>query len=222
MKSAVEHRVHIGEVIQNAAVFNFRRSLGDEMKSNTLLETVARLFALLEERRIEYALAGGVALLQYVEGRNTEDIDLVISPSSLEHLPEIRIANRDADFARGDFDGVRVDLLLTSNSLFENVRRNFVSPQHFVERDIPCATVEGLLLMKMYALPSLYRQGSFARVGLYENDIATLIHDYKPDIEPLFEEVAKHLSASDLAEVRGIISEILERIERFEQGSTSS
>jgi hypothetical protein len=44
--------------------------------SDFLIETVARFFALLCERRIEYVLVGGIATLQYVEGRNTEDIDL--------------------------------------------------------------------------------------------------------------------------------------------------
>lgn len=222
MKSGTEHRVHIGAVIRNAVVFNFRNKPGDEMNTDTLLETVARLFRLLSEREIKYALVGGIALLQYVEGRNTEDIDLVLGPSSLDRLPEIEIASKDADFAGGNFGGVRVDLLLTSNSLFEKVRQSYVTNQRFVEHEVPCATVEGLLLMKMYALPSLYRQGSFARVGLYENDIATLIHDYKPDIEPLLEELGAHLSATDLDEVRDIISEIRERIERFKKGSTRS
>jgi len=58
--------------------------------------------------------------------------------------------------------------------------------------------VEGLLLLKLYALPSLSRQENFARVGLYENDIATLNHDYRPDLNPLFEELESHLSASDM------------------------
>jgi hypothetical protein len=55
------------------------------------------------------------------------------------------------------------------------VQRRYATIKPFRERDIPCATVAGLLLLKLYALPSLYRQGSFARVGLYENDIATLM-----------------------------------------------
>jgi len=217
-----QHQVHIGEVIRNAVVFNFREKPGDEMNTDTLVETVARLFRLLSEREIEYALVGGIALLQYVEGRNTDDIDLVLAPSSLERLPEILIASKDADFARGSFGVVRVDLLLTSNSLFEKVRQSYVTTQRFIEQEVPCATVEGLLLTKMYALPSLYRQGSFARVGLYENDIATLIHDYKPNLEPLLKELALHLSATDVAEIHRIIAEIHERIERFEEGSTRS
>jgi len=50
------------------------------MNSDFLIETVTRFFALLRERQIEYVLVGGIALLQYVEGRNTEDIDLIMPP----------------------------------------------------------------------------------------------------------------------------------------------
>jgi hypothetical protein len=75
--------------------------------------------------------------------------------------------------------------------------------------------VEGLLLLKLYALPSLYRQGNFARVGLYESDIATLIHDYRPQLEPLFDELAHHLSPTDLAAVRDVVADIQQRIQRF-------
>jgi hypothetical protein len=78
--------------------------------------------------------------------------------------------------------------------------------------------VEGLLLLKLYALPSLYRQGDFTRVGLYETDVATLIHDYRPPLEPLLAELAHHLSASDLAAVRDVVAEIRQRIERFDKG----
>ncbi len=68
-----------------------------------------------------------------------------------------------------------------------------------------------------YALPSLYRQGKFARVGIYENDIATLFHAYHPELAPLFEELAQHLSDSDLASICEVVSEIKQRIERFNQ-----
>ena len=71
----------------------------------------------LEERRTEYLLVGGIALLQYVEGRNTEDIDLIMALSSLERLPEVRKVGEERDFARGDFEGLRIDLLLDQQSL---------------------------------------------------------------------------------------------------------
>ncbi len=222
MEAIITRRVHIGNVIRNAVVFNFRNSLGGAVITDNLLQTVSRLFALLDERQIEYALVGGIALLQYVEGRNTQDIDLIMAVSSLEKLPEIQIIEQNRDFARGKFDELQIDLFLTRNPLFDKVKRDYATIRQFVEQAIPCATVEGLLLLKMYALPSLYRQGSFARVGIYENDIATLMQLYQPPLAPLFAELSKHLSATDLKQVREIIAEIEQRIARFRQQSETN
>jgi hypothetical protein len=70
--------IHIGSVIRNAAVFNPHSRLGGAVQPDSLIQTVERLFTLLREREIEFVLVGGVALLQYIEGRNTEDIDLIM------------------------------------------------------------------------------------------------------------------------------------------------
>lgn len=213
-------RVHIGEVVRNAVLFNPENSRERAVNSDMLIETVARFFDLLRERHIAHVLVGGIALLQYVEGRNTEDIDLIMTLSSLERIPELIVQSRDEDFARGNFDDLRIDILLTSNPLFDEVRQRYATMQRFVEQDIPCATVEGLILLKLYALPSLYRQGDFTRVGLYENDIATLIHDYEPPLDSLFAQLAAHLSDSDFTQVKGIVAEVQRRIRRFSQGFT--
>lgn len=209
-------RVHVGEVIRNAVAFNFKNQDVRIVNADSLFADVERLFDLLHDRDVDYLLVGGVAMLQYVEGRNTEDVDLIVAVSDLEKLPELEIEGQDADFARGRFGQLRVDLLLTRNLLFNEVRRRYATTGRFVERDnIPCATVEGLLLLKLYALPSLYRQGNFARVGLYENDIATLIQAYQPPIEPLLTDLSNHLRPTDLTTVRDIVAEIQGRIERF-------
>lgn len=213
--AGLPRKVHIGAVIRNAVVFDWKDLRGERLGAETLLQTVDDLFRLLHEREVDYLLVGGIAMLQYVEGRNTEDIDLIVAASSLEKLPEIRIENREEDFARGWFRGLQVDFLLTGNPLFAEVRRRYATTRPFVERDIPSATVEGLLLLKLYALPSLYRQGNFARVGLYENDVATLLHDYEPDLDRLLAELTPYLAATDLAELRKIAAEIRRRIERF-------
>lgn len=189
------------------------------MDSDVLIETVARFFSLLRERQIEYVLVGGIALLQYVEGRNTEDIDLIMAVSALEQLPELHVETRDPDFARGKFGDLKVDVLLTSNPLFDEVRKRYTAMQRFVEQDIPCATDEGLILLKLYALPSLYHQGNFTRVGLYENDVATLLHAHHPPVEPLLDELSLYLSDSDITQVKHIVSEIQQRISRFEERS---
>jgi hypothetical protein len=81
--------------------------------------------------------------------------------------------------------------------------------------------IEQILLLKLYALPSLYRQGNFARVSIYETDIATLMHDYQPDPELLFSELTKHLSDTDLISVREIVSDIQHRIARFDSRRSS-
>jgi len=211
--------IHIGKVVRNALVFGSASPRRRTLDDSSILETVDRLFALLHERRIDYLLVGGIALLQYVEGRNTEDIDLILSPSSLGMLPEIVLSKQDdASFAHGIFEGLQIDLLLTSNPLFEEVARRYTTRRSFVEREIPCATVEGMILLKLYALPSLYRQGNLVRAALYETDLLTLIHGYQPALEPLFAELAPHVSETDLAALRKIVGEIQERIARFGKG----
>ena len=217
--SAILPRVHIGEVVRNAVVFKPENHQQYQVNADSLIETVARFFALLRERRVEYVLVGGIALLQYVEGRNTEDIDLIMALSSLERLPEVIVESRDADFARGEFGKLRVDVLLTSNPLFDEVHKRYSTTRQFVEEEIPCATVEGLILLKLYALPSLYRQGNFARVGLYENDVATLLQTHNPAAEPLLVELAAYLSENDMTQVKQIVTEIQQRISRFEDRS---
>jgi hypothetical protein len=213
----VQSQVHIGQVIRNAIVFNFKNWTGDMALANsdTLLQTVQRLFALLDERAIDYVLVGGVALLTYVEGRNTQDIDLIMALSSLERLPEIKVQSQEDDFARGEFEGLQIDILLTRNPLFAQVRAEYVTKQKLVECEIPTATVEGLLLLKLYALPPLYRQGSFAKVGLYENDVATLMHYYNPAMTPLLETLKRYVGEGDMVELRKIVQEIEQRLERF-------
>ena len=185
-----------------------------------LLETVTTLFDLLAEREVDYLLVGGIAMLQYVEGRNTEDIDLIMAMSDVRKIPEIQVTHREAHFARGEFEGLRIDFLLAENPVFERVRREHSTVKPFAERDIRCVTVEGLALLKLYALPSLYRQGNFARVGLYENDIATLLHGYREalDMESLLDQLAPHLGDTDVSALREIIADIEQRIDRFGKG----
>lgn len=215
--SYARNPVHIGKVVRDAVLFDFKNSYEELLNAEQLPEAVDRLFAVLAERGVDYLLVGGVALLQYVEGRNTEDVDLIMAVSDLEKFYEIDVIDRNPNFVRGSFEGLKVYVLLSSNPLFENVRRRYATTGRFLEREIPCATVEGLLILKLYALPSLYRQGDFARVGLYENDVATLLQAYRLEIEPLMEELSDHLTPSDLSSVRDILHEILQRIERFQK-----
>ncbi len=94
---------------------------------------------------------------------------------------------------------------------------NFALRQRLADRDIPCASVDGLLLLKLFALPSLYRQGDFARVALYEHDIAMLLRVGPSNVSQLFDELADHVSPNDLQELRSIVAEIEQRAARAAQ-----
>jgi hypothetical protein len=215
----IQSSVQIGNVIRNAVVFNVKNWIGGMMNSDSLIQSVQDLFAVLEQRKIDYVLVGGVAILHYVEGRNTQDLDLLMALSSLEKLPEIKISSQDMYFVRANYGELQIDVLLTQNPLFKKVHSKYSKVQRFVDRDIPLATVEGLLLLKIYALPSLYRQGNFARVGIYENDIATLLHYYQPNVPSLLSELSKYVNENDLAEIKSIITDIQNRINRFKNES---
>src|SRR4051812_26865039 len=58
------------------------------------------LFSTLASRSVPYLLVGGIALLKYIEGRNTDDVDLLLSLESLAKVPELKVRDRNADFAR--------------------------------------------------------------------------------------------------------------------------
>jgi len=208
----------IGDVLHDAWAFDPKLWRGGRMGvAEDFRPAVALLLELLAERRVEYAVAGGVAMLKYLEGRNTKDLDLVMTSRGLDALPEIDVRARDGHFVRGSFADVGVDLLLTSDPLFARVLRSHVAPRHFddlPQQPVPCATVEGLLLLKLYALPSLYRQGELLRIGLYENDVASLLHLYRPKVEPILDELAEHLTASDVVEVRRLVAELQRRFDR--------
>lgn len=215
----IQSSVQIGDVIRNAVVFNGKNWLGGSMNSDSLIQSVQDFFTVLEKRKIDYVLVGGIAILHYVEGRNTQDLDLLMAVSSLKKLPELNITSQDMYFARANYGELQIDLLLTQNPLFKRVHKEYSKVQEFLDRNIPLATVEGLLLLKLYALPSLYRQGNFARVGIYENDIATLLHYYQPDTTALLGEISKYVNETDFEEIKGIMSDIQKRITRFKNES---
>jgi hypothetical protein len=215
----IQSSVQIGYVIRNAVSFNVKNWRGGTMNSDSLIQDVQELFAILEQRKINYVLVGGIALLHYIEGRNTQDLDLIMASSSLKRIPELQISNRDIYFVHANYGGLHIDILLTNNLLFRQVKRKWSKQQNFFDREIPIATVEGLLLLKLYALPSLYRQGDFSKVGIYENDIATLIHYFQPDMAFLLNELSHYLGDHDFTEIKSIMAEIQNRINRFKNGS---
>ncbi len=209
--------LRIGEVVRNAIVFNPHPRGRLPMNGDSLLDQADALFALLRAQNVDFVLVGGLAMLQYVPGRNTQDIDLIMALADLRRVPELAVESSDTNFARCRFGDLVVDVLLTRNRLFDTVRKQHATVRTFAEGEIPCATVEGLLILKLYALPSLYRQGDFPRVNLYESDLAALIYAYIPTIEPILTILGAHLSDSDIAAIVDIVEDVQARVRRFKR-----
>jgi len=211
----------IGEIIRNGILFDVKNWSITMPEQDTFFQTIEVLFDALADRKINYLLVGGVALLSYVEGRNTQDIDLILARSDLDALPEVVIYDENKNFIRGLLDQLQIDILLTQNDLFKDVLEKFSIDRSFGTRVIRCATVEGLLLLKCYALPSLYHQGQFSRASIYENNILLLLLNYSVDIENLLEILSNHLLPSDTQEVKTILDDIKGRIQRFSKQQQS-
>lgn len=155
-------------------------------------------------------------MLQYVASRNTRDIDLIMSSEDLARLPELEAAERDRDFVRASFEGVQIGILLTANPLFQLVREQYSKPRPFAEGEVVCATPEGLALLKLFALPSLYRQGDTVRATIYEADIRHLLDQQAVDPGPLLDALLKIMPPTDIDELRRIVRDIQAGMRRFE------
>ena len=207
----------IGEIVRNGVVFDMKNWNGNVASEDSLPQVVDRLFDLLDQRQISYLLVGGVALLSYVDGRNTQDVDFILARQSLSELPELVVAEEDQNFARAAFEQLQVDLLLTQNPLFKLVLQNYSTERPFGDRTIYCVTVEGLVLLKLYALPSLYRQEQFDKVSIYESDITLLMLRYPVDVDALATILKRYILATDWVKLEQIIDDIQARMARFQQ-----
>ena len=207
----------IGEIVRNGVVFDMKNWNRNVASEDSLPQVVDRLFDLLDQRQISYLLVGGVALLSYVDGRNTQDVDFILARQSLSELPELVVAEEDQNFARAAFEQLQVDLLLTQNPLFKLVLQNYSTERPFGDRTIYCVTVEGLVLLKLYALPSLYRQEQFDKVSIYESDITLLMLRYPVDVDALATILKRYILATDWVKLEQIIDDIQARMARFQQ-----
>jgi hypothetical protein len=207
----------IADAIFNGTLFDLKNWKKEMPSPVNLPEAIELLFEILEERKIEYVLVGGIAMLSYVEGRNTQDIDFVMSRKDLESIPEIILSGEDKNFARGEFEGLQVDLLLTTNPLFKKAQEDYVSETEINGRTIRIISVEGLVVLKLYAIPSMYRQGNFTRAALYENDILLLLLNHQVSMDVVFEELKKHVLASDMEEISQIVEDTQRSIARIKR-----
>ena len=191
----------IDEILQNAHDFNPRKPMTDDLRP-----AIEALFRELQEKAVDHVLVGGVALLSYVEGRNTQDIDLIVSAKDKGAI-DWNATIVDRDFGQASYRGIRVDLLLRTNPVFDYVAEHERTVVDFHGMRVPIATRKGLLLLKLYALPSLYRNGQLPRAALYEADVRMLHQGVDVDDQALLDLLGAHLTRSDITELARILDE---------------
>ena len=109
---------------------------------------------------------------------------------------------------------LRVDLLFTVNPLFASVAAQHVEARTFRGHTLSVATAEGLLLLKLYALPSLYRQGQIARAALYESDLALLLLAHPVEDETLLTALQPHMTDGDIHALAEVLRDVRARMRR--------
>src|SRR6266853_1461845 len=72
-------------------------------------------------------------MLPYIKGRNTKDVNLLMSVEVMRRVAELEIEDENNFFARARFRTVQVDLLLTRNPLFKTVEQRFAAVHQFAE-----------------------------------------------------------------------------------------
>ena len=212
----------ISSILRDGLLFDPKNwmTLMSKPDINQILETIDRLFKSLNDRQIPYVLVGGVAMLSYIKGRNTQDVDLIMDRADGVAIG-LLISSENKDFAQADYDGVRVDLLLNKNKLFKKIQKEYSQAVQWGEHSVTTATPEGLVILKLYALPSLYRQGEFDRAAIYETDILQLALNYQLKLELLLKLVKPHVIESDLEELGTIVQDIQGRLRRMERNRPS-
>ncbi len=204
----------VGDILARAALGR-GQWLGEEQPPyDAIYRGANALIDLLNERGIRFAIAGGLAMRQLGEQRNTDDVDILIARGDLGRIPELAVISEESYFGHACFAGVQVDLLFTDQGLFAWVTRDFIETRSFGSRAVPCVTAEGMLLMKMFALPSLYRRGVTGKVGLHEADIRLLLDRFPIDAATAMERLGPHLRASDVEPLARIVRNIECSIER--------
>jgi hypothetical protein len=213
----------ISTILRNASVFDVKNwrevSLNNQANFQGLpdSDSVSRLFEAIKLQKINnYLLVGGIAMLNYIDGRNTEDIDLVFDEGQISRIDGLEVISKDQDFCRAQFENIQIDLLLTKNKVFKYVLQYCGSKTSYADAtDIAIASPKGLIILKLYALPSLYRQGQFDRATLYESDITQLLRKYPVTITEVLKPLKSPvLLGSDLEEVKNIFLDIQSRINK--------
>jgi len=106
-------------------------------------------------------------------------------------------------------------VLLAENPVFALVLDAHVTTQSFGSTAVPCATVEGLLLLKFYALPDLYRRSELQRAALYEGDILMLCQRHPTPLSGILATLSPFVDEAAMADLRQVTQETSKRLARL-------
>ncbi len=186
--AARTEQLAICQSIYDANAFNIQNWRdGFPIDYDMLPELVIKFLNLLERLQVDFCIVGGIAYLAYIQDRNTKDLDILISTTELEKIiGYIEVVNKDANFTNAVFEGMRIDFLKTSNSLFDYVKKYETTRYDFTEGLYPIATINGLILMRFDAIVDLYQKGNFNKIVFYERDLQILTLNFDIDWEHLW------------------------------------
>jgi hypothetical protein len=206
----------IADVVHKGVAFRWKdKSAHQLMLDSQIPQDVNAFLDALQDSGVNYMLVGGIALLQYIEARNTEDIDLILSLPDGQKIPGLVIHEVNEFFARGKFGVLTVDILRSENPFFHMIEQSHGIDAFFLGRSLHTATAKGLTLLKLYALPSLYRQHQHTRVHIYEADIRSLMTAGFLSSDDLIPELRNYMTTNDVAELAKILSEFEQHRNRF-------
>jgi len=212
----VARALDVGRVIElaNAAKFaNWSSAMNAEY-----IRSTNDFLLLMRQRDIPFVVVGGIALLQHVPGRNTEDLDIILAAPHLAQIPELEVTEQNEMFAKASFRGLRVDVLFYEHPFFQRIGTEFSAELPYSVGRLRTATIDGLILLKLFALPSLYRQFDLDRAAIYEADLTQLLARTTHD-DPFFLDLLRpFLIASDVREIGMLLGEIRQKLSRLRRG----
>lgn len=133
---------------------------------STLRNAFDALVATFDERRVHYAIIGGLAIVQHTRPRTTDDVDALLTVSQLEMPGLFEALHRrgfDADVAQCihefrdgglttlSFKGVIVDLLRPVIPAYSRVLGRAIIAE-ILGRQVRIASAEGLVVLKLAAM----------------------------------------------------------------------
>ncbi len=207
--AARTHQLAICQSIYDANAFNIQNwKNGFKIDYDMLPELVIKFLNLLEELQVDFCIVGGIAYLAYIQDRNTKDLDILISVKELEKIiGYVKVTNKDVNFTNAEFEGMQIDFLKTSNSLFDYVKEHETTVYNFSEGLYPIATVRGLILMRFDAIIDLYQKAKFNKIIFYERDLQVLTLNFDIDWEHIWKISKKFFTDGQINEFQKMVAE---------------